>query len=136
MPTFAGLLDAPADPAWRGADLAPALRGETSAPAGRPVFAQGTSNKAWPHPYRMVLKEDWKLIEEMGANTFSLYNLRDDPDEQRNVIADEPERAAELRALLENWLDSFDHTFAVDTPADRGGVDLALGGRLRGMGSV
>ncbi len=124
----------PPDPAWKGVNLAPALRGQSPAPAPHPVFAQGTSNKAYPHPYRMVMSDGWKLIEKVGADVFELYDLREDPNEQHNLIGSHAERAASLRALLDDWLAGFDHTFDVETPAASEDMAPELLERLRGMG--
>ena len=134
MPTFAGLLNIQPDPAWKGVDLAPALHGQAPPPPARPLFAQGTSNKAYPHPYRMVLSNGWKLIEEVGSETYFLHNLREDPGEQHDRLAGAPARAAELRQVLDAWLDSFDHTFDVEPSGDTGEMAPRLMEQLRGMG--
>ena len=48
---------------------------------------------------------DWKLHRRDGEH-FELYNLRDDPAEQRDVLADNPDRAATMRAALREWEES------------------------------
>lgn len=51
--------------------------------------------------YRTLFKGDWKLqVSERPAKTW-LFNLADDPTEQRNLAMDEPEKLAELMAVLE-----------------------------------
>lgn len=50
--------------------------------------------------YRTLFKGDWKLqVSERPAKTW-LFNLADDPTEQRNLAMDEPEKLAELMAVL------------------------------------
>ncbi len=48
---------------------------------------------------RMVRKGDFKLIVYPKVNVFLLFDLKNDPDEIRN-LADEPEHAATVRDLL------------------------------------
>ncbi|MBK8090610.1 MAG: sulfatase-like hydrolase/transferase [Verrucomicrobiaceae bacterium] len=51
----------------------------------------------------------WKLhrIEKKGSDvSWELYNLSTDPEEQNVLIAEQPERVAEMRQQLEDWLES------------------------------
>lgn len=65
-----------------------------------------------------IRKGDWKLIQGLGSGGFTkidtkadkaagfegqLYNLKDDPKEQRNLWKEKPEVVAELSALLEKY---------------------------------
>jgi arylsulfatase A-like enzyme len=56
---------------------------------------------------RSVILGDWKLIWNPFQSSeleWALYDLRDDPDETRNIYrADHPE-LPRLRAELESWL--------------------------------
>ncbi|MCH2187212.1 sulfatase [Myxococcota bacterium] len=45
----------------------------------------------------------WKLIVGPAEGTLELYNLAEDPKEQSNLVAEEPERVAKLSALIEAW---------------------------------
>ena len=40
--------------------------------------------------------------------TDALYNIRQDPGELSNLIEAEPEKAREMKGLLDEWLDSFE----------------------------
>ncbi len=51
--------------------------------------------------YRAVRAGDWKLSIGRGSQTAWLFNLAEDPTEQRNLASAQPERVAELRALIE-----------------------------------
>jgi hypothetical protein len=44
---------------------------------------------------------DWKLQVSETPDRVWLFNLRDDPTEQRDVASEHPERVAELRAMIE-----------------------------------
>jgi hypothetical protein len=43
------------------------------------------------------------LIEFFESGALELYNLREDPGEQRNLAPAEPRRAAELQKALAGW---------------------------------
>ncbi len=71
----------------------------------------------------------WKFIE---APTPELYDLQNDPEERRNLAAQDPERLAALQFRLEaraRWLGSLSGTGA-ETPA----IDDALDLQIRSLG--
>ena len=51
-------------------------------------------------PGSSVREGDWKLIEFFEDGRLELYNLADDIGEERNLAAEEPERAAALHATV------------------------------------
>ena len=51
-----------------------------------------------------VLQDDWKFYAGYGVIEDALFNLKDDPMERRNVLSSNPQRVAELRAKLGQWL--------------------------------
>jgi arylsulfatase A-like enzyme len=59
-------------------------------------------------PSGAVREGDYKLIEFYGDGSVELYNLKDDPGEKQNLSAKMPERAAELRKMLQDWRRSVD----------------------------
>jgi arylsulfatase A len=54
-------------------------------------------------PVSAVRSGDWKLLEYFQDNHVELYCLRDDPGEQHDLSATQPERAAQLRIRLHEW---------------------------------
>ena len=94
-----------------GKSFAPALRGE---PFNRDaIFCHfphgGRSDIDGFRPATWVRRGDWKLIRfhadnDDGSDKLELYNLRDDVGENRNLAANEKELAAELNALIGNFL--------------------------------
>ena len=132
VPTLAELLAVEPAFAWRGSSLAPVLRGEATAPAGVPVFAGGTSNKA-SNPMHMVVVDNYKLIQTAGAAAPALYDLAADPGELRDIAAEQPERAAALLQLLEDWLATYPAHFETD-PARAPEFNRELEQGLEGMG--
>jgi arylsulfatase A-like enzyme len=86
----------------QGVSLVPLLRGESIAP--RPLFWH------YPHyhpggatPYSAVRDGDWRLVEFFEDDRVELYNLKADPDEQHDLAAAEPKKAAALRSELHAW---------------------------------
>ena len=82
-----------------GLSFAPLLRGE---PGGRDSMLEdhpvggndGIGGKTGP--WWGIRTPDWHLVEWRGTQ---LYNLRDDPWEQTNLSAENPDAVEELRAL-------------------------------------
>ena len=57
--------------------------------------------------YAYVISETWKLILPAEPNvqneTAELYHIIDDPDEQKNLAEQHPEKVRELRARIKDW---------------------------------
>jgi len=49
---------------------------------------------------------DWKLIEFFEDGRLELYNLRQDPSEERNLATQHPERVREMKRMLAQWRES------------------------------
>lgn len=80
---------------WDGRDIWPLLTGEEKFSKPRPLYAVAPGRRARSLRYR-----DWKLIvDEKGMP--ELYDLAGDPAESKNLAANNPERLAELRKLLD-----------------------------------
>lgn len=100
MPT---LLDAcgaavPAGVALDGASLLPALRGR-DATGDRTLFSQWhRGDVPVAHRSAAVITARYKLV-----NGAELYDLEKDPGETRDIVAENPGVAAELRARYEAW---------------------------------
>lgn len=99
----AGLPDADPHQPCDGVSLLPVLRGG-SLPR-RPLFWH------YPHygnqggtPGASVLYGRYKLIHFFETERDELYDIENDLSETRNLAAQNPEKAAQLRALLEDWL--------------------------------
>jgi len=96
MPTLVAAADAkiPQDVEVDGVDILP--------------LATGDEGEAWDRKtlfwqsgyYRVVRHEDWKLQVSDNPKKTWLYDLANDPTEQNNLATREPEKLAELQALL------------------------------------
>jgi hypothetical protein len=56
---------------------------------------------------RMVRVGDWKLTYQplVDGAIYRLFNIREDPSCLRDVLAEHPQIAGELKALLDQWMD-------------------------------
>ncbi len=98
FPTICDFAGVPTPKEVEGKSLLPVIRGETPRVRDR-LFG------AYRDCQRMIRDERWKLIKynAAGEKHTQLFDLRDDPDEIRN-LADEPRFAPE-RSRLERWLE-------------------------------
>ncbi len=77
-----------------GVNLMPYLSGETQTPPHDVIFWRSG-------PYRAVRAGDWKLQVSERPDRVWLFNLRDDPEEHNDLSAQQPERVAAMRAMIE-----------------------------------
>ena len=87
-----------------GVDLTPHLRG--GAPPAREALYWHAPNYAWHGDNRLgsaVRVGDHKLIERFADGSLELYDLAADISEANNLVATQPELAAELHTLLRSW---------------------------------
>ena len=56
----------------------------------------------------VILAGDWKFYLSHGVNEDALFNLKEDPMEKKNLIAQNPELAARLKTQLNTWLKKVD----------------------------
>ena len=98
-PTVLNLLDIPVPARMRGTDLGPWLA-RPPAPTSRlpPAFAEVEDK-------RMVVSGTEKLLCDLHWGFCAYYDLAADPHEQHNLAEERPDRAAAMRALLDEWLD-------------------------------
>lgn len=75
--------------------MLPQLQGAAADPA-RPIFLEHEGNQA-------LRLGAWKLVRS-HKQPWELYNLNEDPSELTNLIDQEPERAAQLTALYQEWM--------------------------------
>jgi len=104
MDVFPTVLDALALPVPDGLDgvsLLPLLHGGRASPETETAFAEYLI----VDPERKAIRRDGlKLILDPASGAASLFDLRADPTEQRDVASTRPAETAELRARLEHRL--------------------------------
>jgi arylsulfatase A-like enzyme len=101
-----------------GVSIAPLLTQPGGKIAPRPLFWH------YPHygnqggsPGGAVRLGDWKLIEFYEDNRVELYNLAEDIGEKNNLAAKMPEKAAEMRKMLDDWRKSIKAAMPTPNPA-------------------
>ncbi len=117
---------------WCGQSLLPLVRQKK---AGRPFVLSEylVHNRGFRGPVIACRTKEWKYIHEGVFGRHELYDLRNDPQELRNVIATQPDRAAELQTHVAEHTKLLEETDAEPTQVD---LDEEVVERLRSLGYV
>jgi len=104
MPTVLDVLGIPSDKGvdhqMRGVSLVPLIKGEH-----KDLYAFSETDYLLQSFKRSVRSPDgWKLIYSMDTEERELYNIINDPLEQKNLISKEPAIAYKLEQKLFDWL--------------------------------
>lgn len=101
---FPTCLEAAGAPPLAGIDalsLTPVLTGDAAAGGRELYFVRREGGaKYGGKSYEALVRGDWKLLQNDPYSPLELYNVRDDPQETRNVAAAQPKVFAELSAAL------------------------------------
>ena len=137
-PTLAAIVGAmlPADQPIDGQDLS-ALLADGGAELGRealywhfPAYLNGYRGMVgegpadgWrATPCSVIRAGDWKLIEYLEDGRLELFNLADDPGEQKNLAQENTGKAQDLLEMLGDWRDSVQAPIPTEpNPAYRAG---------------
>jgi len=122
MPTILDVLGIPPSEGLQGYSLLPSIQGK---PANnlRPVFCETilggfqSTKEMEDVRLRCVRTNEWKLIYTsmpvsnvgsggLGDGKYELYNLNNDPKEERNIFENHPEVAKELKKKLFQWIET------------------------------
>ena len=98
----------PPEVTFDGENLAPVLRGESTASRAVPLFWRRPPDRkfaygAGPLPDLSVREGEWKLLCEYNGNQPELYNLAADPGEATNVADQHPDVVRRLAEALLAW---------------------------------
>ncbi|MFW6157995.1 MAG: sulfatase [Planctomycetota bacterium] len=99
LPTLAGLTGCELEQEVDGEDLAPILAAGDA--PGRELFISQTWDR--PEQKYMVRTHDWKYVYCEEGGTEELYDVRNDPEERRNLAGDHPDEVDRLRSILIDW---------------------------------
>jgi arylsulfatase A-like enzyme len=91
-----------------GLSLWPLIRNEDNSFENRPIYHHWTRGFLTPYQNMAIRQGDFKLIGQVdydaSMDQFELYNLREDPFEQHNLIGSHPGEAEKLKTSLDNWI--------------------------------
>jgi arylsulfatase B len=119
VPTLIDLceVEAPAEVKFDGVSIRPLLESK-AAPADWPDRILVTDSQRVKDPIKWrkssVMTNDWRLVSNhngKGVLNQELYQIRKDPGQKENVIADHPEVAERLKEFYNNWWDEIAPTF-------------------------
>ena len=139
LPTVAELLGASPSGPIEGRSLLPLMRGEET--GDRPAFGGVTQLT----PLRFFVRDGgYKYIEaspQEGTPELSpapppvqLYDLRSDPGEERNLAAEQPNRARAFHKRLVEYLDGSGPKSGISIESETDGIDAEMRERLRSLG--
>ena len=107
-PTVLDLAGIAAPEGFYGRSLVPLMYGEGSKSPAPPAIAEMLPCTAWPKNERVIVDSidgvEYALYAKFTDNLTELYNLRDDPTQQKNLASAEPAKAKELQKRLSAYL--------------------------------
>ena len=102
FPTICDVAGAKVDDAIDGRSILPTLLGQPQPAEDRDLSWVRLEGGAYRgKSYYAVRRGDWKLLQNRADETLRLYNLKDDPQESRDVAAEQPEIYRELKQTLD-----------------------------------
>lgn len=132
-PTILNLVGLQHPSEYLGVSLSPLMRGESF--VHPPVYAEQTyiQGNAYVRPeqnvlpenkkYMVITQDGYKLIYNRNSYCFELFDLKNDPKEERNLYDYLPEKAAEMRKLVGRYIDVLN----VSRPRDADETKYSLG---------
>ncbi len=125
VPTFVDLLGQKANPELPGKTLVPELTGREPAANREPIYLELTEDSHNP-PRRAIIHGDYKLIWSGPADKFQLFNLKQDPGEEKDLAKSEPQALADMVARYRAFWDK------LPMVEPYGNMKLHEGGTARG----
>jgi arylsulfatase A-like enzyme len=102
FPTLFDAIGLAGPPGVNGESLLPVLRGEET--EDRQAFAE-SDYRLFVH-HRMLRQGDHKLILDLQDGKRELYNLAEDPHEQRDISSEQPRQTYEMEQDLRRWMET------------------------------
>ncbi len=120
-PTLLDVAGLPARPQQHldGLSLKPLLDGTGELPDRDLYWHYPHYSNQGGFPGGAVRHGDWKLIERYEDGRVHLYNLAEDPGEQHDLAAENPERVSQLRRRLHAWYKTVGAEFLQPKPDNR-----------------
>jgi choline-sulfatase len=103
-PTALGFVGIAAPPFYRGIDLLASVR--SGALPSRPIVSETPRNLIQSPFFSWALVEwPYKIVYDTRSSTTEIFDIANDPGEQRNIADREKELTERMRATLGRWLD-------------------------------
>jgi arylsulfatase A-like enzyme len=100
-PTVLDVVGVDSPDSFRGRSLAAAAaRGEEPAPL--PIYAEMPPGP-YNTEYRVLIDGDRKIIHRLHGNFFRVFDLAEDPGEEKNLYRSEPEAGQKLKERYQIW---------------------------------
>jgi arylsulfatase A-like enzyme len=125
VPTFYELLGQPVPPGLLGKSLVQELTGNEAPKNREPIYTELTEDSHNP-PRRAITLGDYKLIWSGPRDKFQLFNLKNDPGEEKELSKAEPENLKTMVAAYHAFWDK------LPMVEPYGNMKLKEGGTARG----
>jgi len=117
-----------------GESLRPLMEGGPEDPSS-PVFAEVLFSREDKRSMKQaVVRGGWKLVFDLDAGTFELFDLEADPGETADLAAFRPDMLEAMKALLVDWVGRMDAARGTAGDVNRMELDDTTRERLRAMG--
>lgn len=124
-PTFLDLMKIDTPKSFVGKSLVPELRG--APPDNRePILLDLPEDRNNPDRHALILGDYKLIVSGPGIRALRLYNLKEDPGEEKDLAKKEPEKLKELEALYQKTWDELGEV------EPYGGMELKSGRRANG----
>jgi choline-sulfatase len=125
VPTFLDLLGQKPVPELPGKSLLPELTGREPPKSREPIYLELTEDSHNP-PRRAVIRGDHKLIWSGSGDKFQLFDLKQDPGEEKDLAKADPDALKDMVAAYRGVLDK------LPMVEPYGNMKLHEGGTARG----
>jgi arylsulfatase A-like enzyme len=125
VPTFLDLLGQQPAASLPGKSLLPEVTGAEPAKDREPIYLELTEDSHNP-PRRAIIRGDYKLIWSGPGDKFQLFNLKQDPGEEKDLAKTEPDT---LKGMVAGYRAFWDKLPMVEP---YGNMKLKEGGTARG----
>jgi arylsulfatase A-like enzyme len=125
VPTLLDLMGQKVPDDLLGKSLVPELTGAEAPKNREPIYLELTEDSHNP-PRRAIIRGDYKLIWSGPSDKFQLYNLKQDPGEEKDLAKTEPDQLKDMVAGYHGFWDK------LPTVEPYGNMKLHEGGTARG----
>ncbi|OIP40626.1 MAG: hypothetical protein AUK47_08010 [Deltaproteobacteria bacterium CG2_30_63_29] len=89
---------------FSGRSLVPAIE-EPSSFLPRPTYAEVLACPSWDEEIRALTQGELKLVWRVSKGFYELYNLTNDPTEQKNILRSNSEQAERMKAAMAQFVE-------------------------------